>query len=624
MCYVAVPEGAEAVLAAKFAVMRSLLGERQWRVYLGSEARARGHGGIAAVARAAGCSESTVAAGVAEIEAGGLEALPPGGGRKKAEEAQPGLKQALAGLLEAVTRGDPMVHVTWCSLSLREIGREMAARGFRCGRDALARMMHQDGYSLQGMSRTAEGKQHPDRDAQFRHIDAMITGFRAAGDPVVSVDGKKKEQLGPYWRAGRSWRGKGDPVKVRDHDFPDEQLGKITPYGVYDIAANRGFVSVGTSRDTAAFAVSALRLWEQQEGSLRYRGAKRLLVTCDAGGSNSYTSRLWKDQLAVLAQETGLEIHVGPPPPGTSKWNKIEPRLFCHITRTWRARPLMTAQAAVAGIAATTTYQGLKVTAVLDGNEYPKGTQISDERMDYLEQRILDRQDTRGEWNYAVLPAPRPAPQPQPPPPGPDLDTLAHPAITGISRAEFSDLAASLEIPYAAAREQRLHLARGGPRRTRPKGPAAPGKLSLPARPPPRPAPAPGPRRAPPYPAQGPCRPGQAQPARLPARRHLPLPARHDLPGHRRPARRRSLHHQRHHPAHRRPARPARHRHHPRPAPYPHPRRPAPPRRSRRNHHHHPRTRCRNRRYARTAGDRRPRHAQVKNRRGLCNGSYPR
>ena len=238
------------MLAAKFAVMRSLLGERQWRVYLGSEARARGHGGIAAVARAAGCSESTVAAGVAEIEAGELEALPPGrsrrpgGGRKKAEEAQPGLKQALAGLLEAVTRGDPMVHVTWCSLSLREIGREMAARGFRCGRDALARMMHQDGYSLQGMSRTAEGKQHPDRDAQFRHIDAMITGFRAAGDPVVSVDGKKKEQLGPYWRAGRSWRGKGDPVKVRDHDFPDEQLGKITPYGVYDIAANRGFVSV--------------------------------------------------------------------------------------------------------------------------------------------------------------------------------------------------------------------------------------------------------------------------------------------------------------------------------------------------------------------------------------------
>ena len=485
----AVPEGAEAVLAAKFAVMRSLLGERQWRVYLGSEARARGHGGIAAVARAAGCSESTVAAGVAEIEAGELEALPPGrsrrpgGGRKKAEEAQPGLKQALAGLLEAVTRGDPMVHVTWCSLSLREIGREMAARGFRCGRDALARMMHQDGYSLQGMSRTAEGKQHPDRDAQFRHIDAMITGFRAAGDPVVSVDGKKKEQLGPYWRAGRSWRGKGDPVKVRDHDFPDEQLGKITPYGVYDIAANRGFVSVGTSRDTAAFAVSALRLWEQQEGSLRYRGAKRLLVTCDAGGSNSYTSRLWKDQLAVLAQETGLEIHVCHFPPGTSKWNKIEHRLFCHITRTWRARPLMTAQDAVAGIAATTTYQGLKVTAVLDGNEYPKGTQISDERMDYLEQRILDRQDTRGEWNYAVLPAPRPAPQPQPPPPppGPDLDTLAHPAITGISRAEFSDLAASLEIPYAAAREQRLHLARGGPRRTRPKGPAAPVKLSLPA-----------------------------------------------------------------------------------------------------------------------------------------------
>jgi hypothetical protein len=210
-----------------------------------------------------------------------------------------------------------MSEITWCSLSLRDLERRLARLGFGCGKDAVARMLRADGYSLQGMSRTIEGRQHPDRDAQFRHINAMIAQFRAAGDPAVSVDAKKKEQLGPFHRAGRSWRPGGSPVRVRDHDFPDEELGKITPYGVYDIAANRGLVSVGTSRDTAAFAVNALRLWWQREGALRYPGARRLLVTCDAGGSNGYRCRLWKDQLAVLAAETGLQITVCHFPPGT-------------------------------------------------------------------------------------------------------------------------------------------------------------------------------------------------------------------------------------------------------------------------------------------------------------------
>ena len=404
-----VPVADEAVLAAKFAVMRAFLDERGWRVYLGTEARALGYGGIAAVARAAGASQTTVAAGAAEAAGPAVLAAGrsrrPGAGRPKAEDT-PGLKEALDGLLEAGRRGDPVSAVTWNILSLRDIARQMAARGYRCGKDAAARMMHEDGYSLQGMSRVLEGKQHPDRDAQFGHINAMIAGFRAAGDPVVSVDGKKKEQLGPYWRAGTSWRPAGDPVRVRDHDFPDERLGKVTPYGVYDIAANRGFVSVGTSRDTAAFAVSALRLWWQREGSLRYPGATRLLVTCDAGGSNGYKARLWKDQLAVLAAETGLEITVCHFPPGTSKWNKIEHRLFCHITRTWRARPLMTREDAVAGIAATVTCQGLKCTAVLDETLYPKGAQVSDDRMRYLDERILDRHGTHGEWNYTIRPAP--------------------------------------------------------------------------------------------------------------------------------------------------------------------------------------------------------------------------
>ena len=469
----AVPEDVVAVLTAKFAVMRQVADERTWRVYLGSEARALGYGGIAVVARAAGVSGTMVSAGVAEIDAGRLDGLPPGrsrrpgGGRKKAEDAQPGLTGALRGLLEAATRGDPVAEITWCSLSLRDIGRQMAGLGFGCGKDALARMLRADGYSLQGMSRTVEGKQHPDRDAQFRRINAMIAEFGAAGEPAVSVDAKKKEQLGPYHRPGRSWRPAGEPVRVRDHDFPDEERGKITPYGVYDIAVNRGFVSVGTSCDTAAFAVNALRLWWQREGSLRYPGAGKLLVTCDAGGSNSCTSRLWKHELAVLAAETGLAITVCHFPPGTSKWNKIEHRLFCHITRTWHARPLMTAEDAVAGVAATVTGQGLKCTAVLDDAGYPKGRQISDARMRHLEDRVLDRGAVRGEWNYAVLPRPRSAPEPEPEPERPGRcppAALNHPALTGMDPGDLHALAAALDVPSGARREQRNYARRGGRR----------------------------------------------------------------------------------------------------------------------------------------------------------------
>jgi hypothetical protein len=463
----AVSGDAEAGLAAKFAAMRRLgLSERQWREYLGIEARALGYGGIAAVARAAGVSQTMVAAGVSQVESGELEGLPrgrsrrPGGGRKRLEVKDPGLGPALTGLLEESTRGDPVSEITWCSLSLRDLERQMARLGHRCGKDAIARMLRAGGYSLQGMSRVLEGRQHPDRDAQFRHITAMITAFGAAGEPVVSVDAKKKEQLGRYHRAGRSWRGSGDPVQVLSHDFPDHELGKITPYGIYDIAANRGFVSVGTGCDTAAFAVNALRLWWQHEGAARYPAARRLLITCDAGGSNSYRCRLWKDQLAVLAAGTGLQIWVCHFPPGTSKWNKIEHRLFCHITRTWRARPLMTKEDAVAGIAATTTYQGLKVTAVLDEGSYPAKVKISDERMKDLEARVIARHGTHGEWNYAIIPAAREPEPPAAPAPGPDLQALA--ALAGIS--DFAALLRDVAVPWAAAREQRLHLARGAAR----------------------------------------------------------------------------------------------------------------------------------------------------------------
>jgi hypothetical protein len=479
----AIGDGDELVLAAKFTVMRQVLDERQWRVYLGSEANALGYGGIAAVARAAGVSETTVAAGAAEVlDPAALTALAPGrsrrpgAGRPRAEDARPGLTPALEALLEEGKRGDPMSEITWSTLSLRDIAGQMAAAGFAVSKDTIARLMGEGGWSLRGMSRVLEGRQHADRDPQFRRIAAKIAAYQAAGDPVISTDAKKKEHLGAYWRAGQSWRPRGDPVTVMDHDFTGKDTVRITPYGIYDITANRGFVPVGTSHDTAAFAVSAIGLRWQEEGQFRYPGAGRLLIICDSGGSNSVRARLWKDQLAVLAAQTGLRIEVCHFPPGTSKWNKAEHRLFCHITRTWKARPLMTIEDAVAGIAATITSQGLKCHPVRDDGDYPRGIAVSDARMTYLEDRILERDAFHGEWNYAVLPRPRPAPQPAQPAPEPAPEParpgrvpaaiLNHPALTGIPAADLTALAAALDIPFEARLAQRNYILRGGPRRT--------------------------------------------------------------------------------------------------------------------------------------------------------------
>jgi hypothetical protein len=489
MCYVVISGAGEAALAAKFAVMRPFLDERGWRVYLGTEARALGYGGIAAVARAAGASETTVAAGAAEAaDPGALTALAPsrsrrpGAGRPAARDT-PGLTEALDGLLEEGKRGDPMSAVTWNILSLRDIARQMILLGFSCSKDTIARLMHEDGYSLQGMSRVLEGKQHEDRDAQFGHINTEIEAYRAAGQPVISVDGKKKERLGAYHRDGRSWRRTGDPVQVRSHDFAEKDSVTITPYGIYDIAANRGFVSVGTSCDTAAFAVNAIRLWWQEEGSLRWPGATRLLVTCDSGGSNSARGRLWKDQLARFAEESGLVIEVCHFPPGTSKWNKIEHRLFCHITRTWRARPLMTIDDAVAGIAATITANGLKCHPVRDDACYPDGIKISDARVKHLEERVLERGPFHGEWNYAIVPVPRPLPEPDPEPARPGRvpqAALNHPALTGIPARDMTALAAALEAPFEARLQLKYRTRRG--RRTnavRSRGPHGSRRLDV-------------------------------------------------------------------------------------------------------------------------------------------------
>ena len=554
----------EESLAEKFAVMRPLLNERQWRVYLGTEARALGYGGIAAVARAARVSETTVKSGLGEAgDPGALAALEPGrsrrqgAGRPRAEEKQPGLREALDGLLEDGRRGDPVSEITWSILSLRDIARQMARQGFTCGKDTVARLMSADGWSLQGMAKVLEGKQHPGRDRQFRHIAAMIGWFRGHGYPVISVDTKKKEMLGAYHRAGRSWRPQGNPVKVRDHDFAGQDTVRIAPYGIYDVTANQGFVSVGTSHDTAAFAVNALRLWWQEEGQFRYPGAPRLLVTCDSGGSNGCRCRLWKDQLARLAQETGLKITVCHFPPGTSKWNKIEHAMFCHITRTWSARPLMTIDDAVAGIAATVTAQGLKCTAVRDDGTYPDGVKVSDARMRWLEDRIIIRHGPHPGWNCTILPAPRDAPGPDPEP-GPErpgrvpAPVLNHPALTGITAEDLTALAAALEIPYGARLEQRNYATRarrrgpGGrrpqhprprPRRRRQPQPRRP-RPRHPAAGPPRPA-EPGRRRPPRH------RPDHRQPRDLPhppppGQHPHPAPARSPAPGQRPPHTRRA------------------------------------------------------------------------------------
>jgi hypothetical protein len=460
----------EAALAAKLAVMRPFLDERGWRVYLGTEANALGYGGIAAVARAAGVSETTVAAGAEQArDPQALAVLAPGrsrragGGRPKAEDGRPGLRAELDGLLEEGRRGDPMSAVTWNILSLRDIARQLTLRGFPCSKDTVARLMHEAGYSLQGMAKVLEGKQHEDRDLQFGNINAEIARAAGDGEPVISVDGKKKEQLGAYGRAGEAWRPKGGPVQVLSHDFKARDTVTAVPYGIYDIAANRGFASVGTSCDTAAFAVNAIRRWWLEEGQSRYPRAARLLVTCDAGGANDWRSRQWKDQLARLAQETGLRVEVMHFPPGTSKWNKIEHRLFCHITRTWRARPLMTVGDAVAGIAATVTSEGLKCTAVLDDRDYPKGLKVPAGRVKELEDRHLDRGAFHREWNYALLPVPRPAPDPGPGPARParvPAGILNHPALTGMDPGDLTALAAALHNLHGARREQRNYAKR--------------------------------------------------------------------------------------------------------------------------------------------------------------------
>lgn len=461
----------ERVLAAKFSVLLPCLDERTQRLYLGSEARSLGHGGIAAVARAAGVSRQTVVAGVDELESGTAplgRVRRPGGGRKRLAELDTGLRPALLALVEPDVRGDPESPLRWTTKATRKLADELIEAGHRISADTVADLLRAEGFSLQGNAKTLEGKQNPDRDAQFRYLNDQVKAHQAAGDPVVSVDTKKKELVGDYRNGGQEWHRSRAPVPVNTHDFPNKELGKAIPYGVYDLTENTGWVNVGTDHDTAAFAVESLRRWWNTVGRDGYPHAGGLLVTADAGGSNGYRTRAWKTELAALAAETGLAITVCHFPPGTSKWNTIEHRLFSHISMNWRGRPLTSHEVIVNTIAATTTRTGLTVHAQLDTGQYATGVTISDQQMAGLP---LSRHDWHGDWNYTLHPAmsnERPA---DPDDEGeqlqrPDRAWLHHPALTGLDPTSWTELIEKLDVARHAQREAALHHRRGGARRT--------------------------------------------------------------------------------------------------------------------------------------------------------------
>jgi transposase len=475
-------EGLEASLVAKFGVLFPHLNERQRRLVMGAEARAIGHGGIKLVARAAGVGAVTVSRGARELE-GGEEPIgrvrKPGGGRKRLAEADPGLRPALLALVEPDTRGDPMSPLRWTTKSTRKLAAELTRQGHRVGADTVGDLLREEGFSLQANAKTIEGKQHPDRDAQFRYINEQAREHRDSGQPVISVDTKKKELVGEYRNGGREWQPGGGPVQVKTHDFPDRQgPGKAIPYGVYDVNANTGWVNIGTDHDTAAFAVASVRRWWQARGHTDYPHATRLLITADAGGSNGHRNRAWKTELAALAAATGLKITVCHLPPGTSKWNKIEHRLFSHITMNWRGRPLISHEVIVQMIAATTTSTGLTVDAELDTGTYPTGVTVTDAEVAALP---MSRHDFHGDWNYTLhcedqqVPGPTASDGRELAPTEPVYaNALAHPALTGMSRDELDTMAARLAGTQAAQRERQRRARRGAERQRAPGAGARP------------------------------------------------------------------------------------------------------------------------------------------------------
>jgi transposase len=403
------PGGVDETTAIKerFARVAGRLDERARRLVAASEALALGWGGITAVSRATGLSRKAIRRGIAERQGGpassaGLGRVRrTGGGRKKTVDKDPTLRHDLEALVDPDTRGDPESPLRWTCKSVRTLATELRERGHQVSHQLVAELLREAGYSLQGNRKTREGGDHPDRDAQFAHINATAEAYVASGDPVISVDAKKKELVGDFKNGGREWRPQGQPEEVRVHDFVIPDLGRATPYGVYDLAANAGWVNVGIDRDTAAFAVESIRRWWTQAGQTRYPQAQRLLITADGGGSNGSRVRLWKWELQRLADEIGLEMSVCHFPPGTSKWNKIEHRLFAFISQNWRGQPLRSYAVILSLIAATTTTTGLTVESYLDTNTYPPGVKVTDEEMHTLH---LRRDAFHGEWNYTLLP----------------------------------------------------------------------------------------------------------------------------------------------------------------------------------------------------------------------------
>lgn len=389
----------------KYSAIVGELDERARRRWAAAEARSLGWGGISAVAEATGISDRTIRNGIRELQ--GPDPLPPdrqrrwGAGRPSRENAQPELTEALEALIEPHERGDPMSPLRWTCKSIRTLARELRAQGFEVGSTKVGELLKTLGYSLQANRKTIEGKQHPDRNAQFEHIARRVKARQRRGEPAISIDTKKKESLGKMKNSGKTYCRKGKPTEVKSHDFPDKELGKAVPYGVYDLINNEAGVSVGIGHDTAEFAVASIRRWWERLGNKRYPTAKRLLITADSGGSNNPRTRLWRWELQRLADETGLILEVCHYPPGTSKWNKIEHRLFCHITRNWRGIPLETLEVVVNLIGATRTEEGLEVHAWLDGKKYEKGLKVNEAD---LAEVCIKRNKFHGDWNYEIHP----------------------------------------------------------------------------------------------------------------------------------------------------------------------------------------------------------------------------
>lgn len=399
------------MIEEKFRALSGHLDEATLRLWAAVEARALGYGGVSTVASAVGLSRTTIYAGLRELARAPSDGEPvtakmgrvraKGGGRKKLTAKDPALLRDLDALVEPTTRGDPRSPLRWTCKSTPRLARELVAQGHQVSQRTVCDLLAQLDYSLQATRKIHEGGRQTDRDAQFSHIAAVAAQYQAAGDPVVSVDTKKKELVGDFKNSGREWQPKGRPEGVRVYDFIDPQRGKVAPYGVYDVGANQGWVSVGITHDTAAFAVESIRRWWREMGQPLYPTARRLLITADCGGSNGYRVRLWKVELQQLADELGLVIQVCHFPPGTSKWNKIEHRMFCHITQNWRGRPLVSREVVVNLIGNTTTIEGLRIQAQLDDRDYPAGVKVSDQELVKL---ALERDEFHGEWNYRLKP----------------------------------------------------------------------------------------------------------------------------------------------------------------------------------------------------------------------------